>query len=238
MTTTTAMRGIRNNNPGNIDYNKKTAWQGLANPPIEPKPAGGGKARFARFKTPAYGIRAIARTLITYQDQHDIDTVFKLASRWAPPSENNTQAYAKALAADVSRFIGKKITIHDKIDLHEYQYMRPIVCGVIEHENALVSYLEAYTDDVIDKGLLMAGIEPPKKPLTQSKIIQGAQISGAGTVGISATEFLPQITEAQESLSPLMDYSDWIKAICIGLILLGIAITVWSRWKQRQKGLD
>jgi len=41
-----AARGLRNNNPGNIDYNSRNDWQGQLPPdPVIEK-------RFARFDTP------------------------------------------------------------------------------------------------------------------------------------------------------------------------------------------
>ena len=54
-------RGIRNNNPGNIDYNPRNAWRGqLAHSPgIEP--------RFARFDTAHNGLRALGKLLLNYR---------------------------------------------------------------------------------------------------------------------------------------------------------------------------
>jgi seryl-tRNA synthetase len=61
-TTGRTPRGIRNNNPGNIRRNGDP-WQGLAERQ--------GDVEFFTFKTiPIYGIRALARTLIAYQDKH------------------------------------------------------------------------------------------------------------------------------------------------------------------------
>ena len=80
-------RGIRNNNPGNIEKSKNNKWQGMA----ESQP----DKRFITFTSPEWGIRAIARILINYKDKYDLDTVKKIISRWAPPSENNTGAYVK-----------------------------------------------------------------------------------------------------------------------------------------------
>ncbi len=50
-------RGIRNNNPGNIDHNPKNKWQGQLqhDPKIE--------KRFCRFESPEYGIRALMKLL-------------------------------------------------------------------------------------------------------------------------------------------------------------------------------
>lgn len=52
-------RGIRNNNPGNIDFNSRNNWQGQLG--VE---TGG---RFAIFDTPENGIRALGKLLINYR---------------------------------------------------------------------------------------------------------------------------------------------------------------------------
>jgi hypothetical protein len=38
--------------------------------------------------------------LIAYQDKHGLRTIRQIVSRWAPPTENNTNAYVRAVAAD------------------------------------------------------------------------------------------------------------------------------------------
>src|SRR5882724_9398855 len=57
-------RGIRNNNPGNIRPGKDSDWDGLA----PQKDDGEG---YLVFATPLMGLRALARTLMTYQDHHN-----------------------------------------------------------------------------------------------------------------------------------------------------------------------
>ncbi|HFX8036006.1 TPA: hypothetical protein ACIF5E_004931, partial [Escherichia coli] len=42
-------RGIRNNNPGNLEYSKTNPWVGQT----------GDDGRFAKFETPEHGIRAL-----------------------------------------------------------------------------------------------------------------------------------------------------------------------------------
>ncbi|MFC1131599.1 hypothetical protein ACFGX4_00710 [Pasteurella multocida] len=101
--------GIRNNNPGNIEWG--SPWQGLK---AKTKNSG----RFAEFESPVYGIRAIAVLLITYYDKRKsrdgskIDTIKEVIERWAPPVENNSTAYAKA----VSDLLG--VTPTSKINMH------------------------------------------------------------------------------------------------------------------------
>ncbi|WP_409260545.1 hypothetical protein [Pseudomonas putida] len=52
-------RDVRNNNPGNIDFNPRNDWQGQ----IGKEPDG----RFAIFDTPESGIRALGKLLINYR---------------------------------------------------------------------------------------------------------------------------------------------------------------------------
>ena len=79
-------RGLRNNNPGNIDKGREE-WEGQELPGDDP--------RFCTFTSMAYGCRALIRTLMTYHMKHDLSTVHEIISRWAPPVENNTDAYIK-----------------------------------------------------------------------------------------------------------------------------------------------
>ena len=81
-------RGIRNNNPLNIRHSA-SQWQGTRTPQTDPA--------FVQFETMAYGYRAAWKTLETYwhhfhQHQQPYN-VRNIISRWAPPSENDTQAY-------------------------------------------------------------------------------------------------------------------------------------------------
>src|SRR3990167_2174428 len=85
-------RGIRNHNPGNL-RRSKDPWQGLATSQTDPN--------FFQFKSAVWGIRALARTLITYQDKYRLSNVHDIILRWAPPMENNTGAYINAVCASM-----------------------------------------------------------------------------------------------------------------------------------------
>ena len=138
-------RGIRNNNPGNIDY-MGTDWQGLSKPESD--------GRFCRFETPEWGIRALAKTLLTYQtkrkaaDGSKIDTVAEFIHRWAPPVENDTGAYVAQVAGKMG------VGPHDEIDVRQYRFMEPLVESIIRHENGI----QPYTQAQIDEGLRRAGV--------------------------------------------------------------------------------
>lgn len=89
--TTKFYRGERNFNPGNIEKTKDD-WLGEID---------GTDPRFMSFTHPIYGIRAIVKLLINYRKKYGLNTIYKLIARWAPPGENDTKAYAEAVAKEV-----------------------------------------------------------------------------------------------------------------------------------------
>ncbi len=140
MTTITTPRGVRNNNPGNIDYNPRNAWQGQLGLEVGvPSP------RFARFDTPENGIRALGKLLINYRGKDGmpgvggpgIDTVRETITRWAPGNENNTDAYIAAVA----RRLG--VNANDVIDVRKPVTLGVMVSSIIAHECAGFAYPEA-----------------------------------------------------------------------------------------------
>ena len=146
----TPPRGLRNNNPGNIDYNPRNAWQGQIG--LE---EGTPRPRFARFDSPENGIRALGKLLLNYRGKdgmpdvgaHGIDTVLETVSRWAPANENDTEAYARALAAR----LGVKPT--DRIDIQNPNVLREVVVGIIVHENGRNPYSIAIIDEGVRRAL-------------------------------------------------------------------------------------
>ena len=88
-------RGLRNNNPLNIRRNKKTEWIGQCGKQED--------RAFVQFRSMAYGYRAAFKILQNYRVLYDCMTLRQFIQRWAPPAENNTDAYVKSVArtADV-----------------------------------------------------------------------------------------------------------------------------------------
>lgn len=129
------IRGIRNNNPGNI---RRTSdqWIGMsADQSSDPV--------FVVFDTPQYGIRALARVLRSYYDQ-GLTTVRAMITRWAPPSENDTDAYVAAVA----NYSGLSADVPiDSIDLA----LPLLVPAIIMHENGT----QPYTADLIAQGITL-----------------------------------------------------------------------------------
>lgn len=128
-------RGIRNNNPGNIEYTG-VAWEGLDNPPSD--------GRFMRFVDPVYGLRALARVLTNYQRLHGINTVRGLINRWAPSHENNTTAYMQ----HVADYLG--VGVDEPINVIEH--LPNLLAVITQHENGQQPYSVAE----ITRGIQMA----------------------------------------------------------------------------------
>ena len=147
----TTPRGVRNRNPGNIDYNPRNAWQGQLG--LE---EGVAKPRFARFDHPENGIRALGKLLINYRGKDGmpgvggkgIDTVLETINRWAPSNENDTQAYASAVA----RRLGVKPT--DPISIKDPVTLRGMVLSIIIHENGGNPYPQAIIDEGVRRALV------------------------------------------------------------------------------------
>lgn len=131
-----ATRGVRNNNPGNIDYSKANQWLGQIGIETDvPNP------RFAVFDKPENGIRAIAKLLVGYHAK-GFNTVRKMINRWAPPVENDTGAYVKSVA--------DKLGIDPDMKLHISSYMLTVMASaIIVHENGY----QPYDIDTISAGV-------------------------------------------------------------------------------------
>ena len=85
-------RGLRNNNPLNI-RRTATHWQGAREEQKDKS--------FVQFKTMAYGYRAAWKILQSYYEHFCREdkpfTVRNIIGRWAPPNENDTEAYIQSV---------------------------------------------------------------------------------------------------------------------------------------------
>ena len=85
-------RGLRNNNPLNIRHSADR-WQGA-------RIAQTDKA-FVQFTSMAYGYRAVWKILdtycLTFKKEGKAYNVKNIIGRWAPPTENDTDAYVRTV---------------------------------------------------------------------------------------------------------------------------------------------
>ena len=113
-------RGIRNNNPGNIRLSK-TRWQGQKVLQAD--------AEFVEFETPTAGLRALMKLLMTYHIKYGLDTVESIINRYAPPHENDSEAYK----ARVARRLG--VRRGQEIDLRRTGVLETLARAIVRHEN-------------------------------------------------------------------------------------------------------
>ncbi|HDL7459310.1 TPA: lytic transglycosylase domain-containing protein [Yersinia enterocolitica] len=134
-------RGIRNNNPGNINY------VGQDGASLE-RPGG----RFAKFDTAYDGLKAMARQLMRYftgkTTGKPLQTLTDIISTWAPGSENNTGAYIAQLS--------KMLNVHPDavLNLENPQVMSALMGGIIHHENGR----NPYSSELINRAA--GGMQP------------------------------------------------------------------------------
>ena len=141
-------RGYRLNNPGNVRHGDP--WQGRTDDQPDED--------FVQFVSPKYGIRAMAKVLLTYQHKHFLRTVREIIGRWAPTSENDTESYIQAVLKETKFQPGLSL------DLFKMRYAKPLVKAIIRHENGAtpkgwVHGNAWYDDATITAGLKAAGIK-------------------------------------------------------------------------------
>ncbi|WP_131825116.1 hypothetical protein [Salinivibrio sp. PR919] len=129
-------RGIRNKNPLNIEYSKNNDWHGQV----------GHDGRFAIFSSPVYGFRAAARIIANYREKHGIDTLAGVIGRWAPKSENSTDAYINYVAEQAGLAPNSVIDASNIVS---------VLAAMVAFENG-AEYASYYDTDTIAKGVQLA----------------------------------------------------------------------------------
>ncbi len=135
-----APRGIRNNNPGNIERNK-TRWDGMSDDQSS-------DTRFCVFEHPIFGLRAMVRILINYQRRYGLMSLDLIIGRWAPVIENDTAAYALHVAKAAG------LDVDEMIDFNaNRKILAQIVKAMVRHENGCQPYPNWLYDHAIKLAL-------------------------------------------------------------------------------------
>lgn len=225
--------GVRLNNPGNIEWG--SPWEGLV-PRAQSRYATTGTAqqkRFCEFKDAASGLRAIARTILTYADKRvgadgsAIDTVREVIARWAPASENDVDAYANHVAQVVG------VGPDSKVDLKDYTVMRALVVGIVAHENAGYAYPAA----TVDEGLRRAGLV--KKTAEKKVPVNVETVSATGSAAVAVTQLAPVLPDLADAITAQQDHltsGQWSR-IAVGVVLVLISVAIaWSQYQKNRAG--
>lgn len=218
-----APRGIRLNNPGNIRHGKDK-WAGKS--AEQPDPS------FIKFDTMQHGVRAIARILISY-DKCGVNTVATIVARWAPPSENDTEAYIENVASWVN------VDPAEVLDIDNCDVMLPLIRAIVRQENGLAA-AAGLKDKVILEGMRMAGVHgvKPKGLAERGGFKTQAVATAASGLGLAATVAEP-VKKAADGLEPFSG-SPIISQVVIGLLTIAGAATlagVVGTWLKARKGL-
>ena len=147
----TKTRGFLNNNPGNMDRGSQP-WNGeirdVAQCTNDIQRGELTHGRFCVFESPVLGIRAMAKNLLAYHDRLGCRTVRDYINRWAPPNENNTEAYVSNVAGRIG------VSPDEPVDIKNPEVMAAIIDGIIRVECAGMPY----TGNEIAEGMQLAGI--------------------------------------------------------------------------------
>lgn len=89
-------RGFRNANPANIRRGQR--WQGML--PVQ------NDKDFVSFEYVTFGIRALLRILRTYNLKYKLSSIRDVITRFAPPSENDTELYISSVVSIMKKSLG------------------------------------------------------------------------------------------------------------------------------------
>jgi hypothetical protein len=215
-------RGIRNNNPLNIEHNARNPWQGLAVPPSD--------GRFARFLEPQWGLRAGILILRKYQ-QRGLTSLRAMISTWAPAHENNVDNYIGFVCRKAGFQPETQINLQDKTQtIGLLKAMVLMECGPAPAGSVNGNWLD---DATYEAGFSLA------KPLTQSRTTRGSVMAGgaavAGAIMEAATEVLPQAADAATIVTPI--WPEIARWVLIGVALAGAALALYARLQARKDGV-
>ena len=90
MMTVKQPRGLRNNNPLNIERTGDR-WRGMSPEQRDP--------RFVQFVAPEWGVRAAIVILRNYQRRYHLHTLTEILHRYAPAVENHTKRYIERVSS-------------------------------------------------------------------------------------------------------------------------------------------
>lgn len=132
-------RGIKNHNPGNIRISS-TNWQGEVP---------GEDEVFETYASPVFGLRAIGVLFLNYQKRYGLKTIRDLINRYAPPSENDTDAYVTLVAGRVGVFPDTPIVVAD--------HLRSLLPAIVRQEvGKPMDRADWYDDATYDEATSMA----------------------------------------------------------------------------------
>lgn len=211
-------RGDKLNNPGNIVHGDP--WQGLADDQPDPK--------FAKFKSPVWGFRAMAVTLVAYQDRHKLNTIRGIITRWAPPTENNTAAYIYAVSKETG------FGADDALDLHKYSDAYKVIRAITIREQG--AFEGVYTKSQLDAGCVKAGLEGAPIGAVGSYVKTAAAAAAAASAHAASDP--GALANVYSTVKPIVDVGpDFLKHAfwwVVAIALCGLALGEFVQYRNKQ----
>jgi hypothetical protein len=212
-------RGLRNNNPLNIEHSANNKWLGLADPPSD--------GRFARFKSADYGIRAAALLLMKYQDRDGLRHLSGLIGQWAPAHENNVNSYVTTVGRRAGFPVGETLNLHDRDTMRKLiEAMAYVECGTSVDTIAL------------ERGLTMAGFPEPRESVWTTKTVVAASTVAAPVAFASVVAIVDAVTPHTNELGSI---AAALGGPQVGVIVTGVltaitwGVNVWQRMRTREQ---
>lgn len=214
-------RGIRNHNPGNIRLsNPPTPWQGV-NKACSDK-------SFVCFQSPVWGVRALMRTLIAYQDKHDLRSIEAIINRWAPSAENDTESYIKSVEKH-TRFSRKKI-----LDMHDFKDNLAVVKAIILHENGS----QPYDDAIFSQAGALAGLVRDNKVVLVKDEEKESKKQTLAAKTIFAAGFAGTVDHLSQFASMTATIRSIVQNISFTVFLLTVIILIFLHYKTIKEFID
>ena len=219
-------RGLRNNNPGNMNAGVFASQQGGYV---------GSDGRFAKFNSPEAGILA-GSSLVDNYAKKGLNTVGGIVNRWEPPSENNTTGYASTVAQDMG------VDPNQPLNLKDPMVKGALLASMFKVENGKAAYSPQQIAGILKQGgtVGQTGAPMPAANPQLASALSGntsfagnsmpigagpaLAMSGQPPVG-AAQQAITRIVPGAEALGPLtrqqaedapekynIDATDWDKA--------------------------
>ncbi|MBZ6385152.1 hypothetical protein [Pantoea piersonii] len=176
-----APRGIRNNNPGNLNY----AGQDGATK------ESGENGRFAVFGSMQDGIAALYKQIQLYFGR-GVNTIESIVRKYAPASDNNN---VEAYVGQLVKATGKRAD--DKLSAEDNDTVFRLIRGIINHENG-----NGYVSD--DQISLGTGITPPAVPEHAGKSLSPEVAVKAPAEKERASARLPTPVDTMKMINDLL----------------------------------
>jgi hypothetical protein len=127
-------RGERNRNPGYVERSD-TTWHGLVpDSPLDDK--------YCVFTDILYGVRALAKVLLSYQRAHGLRTLREVVQHWAASRQADRDSYVRICASRVG------CNPDAPLELEHAVVLAALVRAIIQHENGRVACRSVINDAV------------------------------------------------------------------------------------------